>query len=399
MRKQILKQVLDEISLSKKEQAELLKIGRQACKKLGKQARVGGSLAKGTMIKKAKQDIDIFVKFESEEETSKLGEIVKKANLGEIIERKGSRTYYQIDLNDVILEIVPVVKNGDNVTDISLQHIDYVKKHIGKLTDDVKLAKAFCHACNCYGAESYIHGFSGYALEVLVIYYNGFINFLKKIKPDVLDPAKQFKSKKEILRELNESKLSSLLVVIDPVCKYRNITAGLSEETFNRFLKQAKQFLKKPSKDAFIKKEISREELEKEAEKKQARLLEFRFRTDKQEGDIAATKMSKFFNFLCEEFARKGQKIIRKVFIYNGEEATGYIIFKPKKEIDIKGPELNRKQACKAFKKARKDRKQKVYEKKGRLYAKEKIDLNDLLAHVKQFENDMDVQFELIGSK
>ena len=50
-----------------------------------------------------------------------------------------------------------------------------------KILDEIKIAKAFCHANNCYGAESYINGFSGYGLELLVYYYGGFLRFIKAV--------------------------------------------------------------------------------------------------------------------------------------------------------------------------------------------------------------------------
>ncbi len=63
------------------------------------------------------------------------------------------------------------------------------------------LAKTFAHACDCYGAESYINGFSGYALELLICHYKTFSKFLKEIiKIDnnqiIIDDAKFYKTKK-----------------------------------------------------------------------------------------------------------------------------------------------------------------------------------------------------------
>ena len=52
------------------------------------------------------------------------------------------------------------------------------------ILDEIKIAKAFCYANNCYGAESYVQGFSGYALELLVYYYGGFINFLRAVSKE-----------------------------------------------------------------------------------------------------------------------------------------------------------------------------------------------------------------------
>ncbi|MBD3252791.1 hypothetical protein GF386_03610, partial [Candidatus Pacearchaeota archaeon] len=54
------------------------------------------------------------------------------------------------------------------MTDLSYFHVNHILKKIKKnknLSDEIRLAKKFAYSQNCYGAESYIHGFSGYALE------------------------------------------------------------------------------------------------------------------------------------------------------------------------------------------------------------------------------------------
>lgn len=53
------------------------------------------------------------------------------------------------------------------------------KENKGQGFDEIKIAKAFCHATGCYGAESYIKGFSGYALELLIYHYKSFQSFVK----------------------------------------------------------------------------------------------------------------------------------------------------------------------------------------------------------------------------
>ena len=73
------------------------------------------------------------------------------------------------------------IKKGSdalNVTDFSPLHVDWVNKNVKRLRDDIRLAKRFCKVNKLYGAESYIRGFSGYALELLISYYGGFLRFL-----------------------------------------------------------------------------------------------------------------------------------------------------------------------------------------------------------------------------
>lgn len=351
---------------------------------IGLKANIGGSLAKNTMIKKDKQDIDIFVVFDNEEQTKNLGEKLhsKYKNVEDI---HGSRDYFRINKENFTFEIIPVAKfsnpeNANNVTDFSLIHVQYIKSQINKnkkLANEIRLAKAFCHAQNCYGAESYIGGFSGYSLEVLICYYGTFLNFLKKIpKENIIDPKKYFKNKQDIKTELNESKLTSPIVLIDPTYKYRNVCAGLRKETFDLFLEVAKKFLKNPSEDFFKKKEFIVEEFKKNAKKNKAVIYQINITTDRQEGDIAATKMKKFFEFIKSELKRKKQEISDSQFIYGeGKNALGYLAIKENKEIEIIGPSVKMQEAIKQFKKVRK----KVYTKKGFVCAKEKVELSKLL--------------------
>ena len=364
-------------------------------------AQIGGSLAKGTMIKKSeKQDIDIFVIFDFSEDILKLGKILEKIKLpGKLKKVHGSRDYFQIECVDTILEIIPVIENKDpalaeNVTDVSLSHVKFVRGEIEKnleLADEIRLAKAFCRGQGCYGAESYIKGFSGYTLEILVIYFGSFVNFLKGIpKKKIIDPKKYFRSDREILRELNSSKLTGPLILIDPTYKYRNVAAGLGQETFTKFLSGVKLFLKSPSLDYFEPKRISIEELKSIAEKNKAKLVEVNLSTEKQEGDIAGSKMRKFFDFFTTELSRKQQEILTKDFYYpgKGKLATGFIIIKEKKEIEIRGPSIGLEKAVENFKKSRRE----IYRKGKFYYVKENTSIKEIFNSIKKVEKEMNVE-------
>jgi len=409
--KKILNKELEKISLSSNEIAELNKVAKDFVSKMKEKkinCFIGGSLAKGTLIKKNKQDVDIFAVFDSEKEIDKLGRVIERTKLnGELKKIHGSRDYFQIDKGDIVLEIIPVVENknpeeAENVTDVSLSHVKYVVNKIKKnkkIADEIKLAKAFCFANDVYGAESYIKGFSGYALELLVIHFGGFTKFLKGLSKKsknkiIIDSKKSFKNEKEIMNGLNGSKLQGPVILIDPTYKYRNVTAGLGEETFQRFVVYAKEFLRKPSLNYFEHKAIDVDKMEIFARKKKARYLEIDFNTNKQEGDIAGTKMKKFFGFMIWELERKGQKVVEKEFYYpgKGQSGRGYLIVQEKKEVEIKGPETWMDEAVRKFKKVRK----KVYVKSKSLYALEKVDIEDIFARLHEKEDEMGVRFMLL---
>jgi len=346
--------------------------------KINAELFIGGSLAKGTLIRKKKQDIDIFLRFDNqynEEQIKKLSKkVFKKIRGAKII--KGSRNYINIKTDNLIFEVVPTLKISNpkqarNVTDLSFFHVNYIKRKIKrnyKLIDQIILAKAFCHSQGCYGAESYVRGFSGYAIELLICKCKTFVNFIKQISKYpgkiVIDLEKQYKNKQEILRQLNKAKQEGPIIFIDPTFKERNITAGLSKETFEKFKKAGKSFLARPSRSFFEPKAINEQELKEKAKKQKLQFKKILIKTNKQEGDIAGTKLLKFSRLLTREI-KKFFDIKQTEFEYNNrQEASFYLILKPKKQIKIQGPPITNKEHSEAFKKKYK----RARLKKGRLY-------------------------------
>ena len=264
--------ILDKIKPSIKEEEKLrneINLLLNDLKKSLKNASisVGGSIAKGTWLKDD-HDIDIFIKFNYNQYKNKdISKILEKSlRRFEFTRQHGSRIYYQIKRNNLTYELVPVLETKKidkilNVMDISPLHTNYVIKNTTqKLRDEIRIAKSFFKANNLYGAETHKKSFSGYAIEVLVIHFNGFNNLLKATSKwktlEIIDPKRYYSNKEEIIRLLNKSKLTSPLILIDPVQKDRNITAVLSVKNFTEFKKLAKQYLKTKSEKFFIKNEI-----------------------------------------------------------------------------------------------------------------------------------------------
>ena len=327
-------------------------------KRIKAEVFVGGSLAKNTFIKKKKYDIDVFVRFDKNinKDISKLlGSLLKNAD-----RLYGSRNYYQLKKNNIIIEVVPVRKinvpnKAENITDLSYFHVNYVKNKIRKnkrLTDEILLAKAFAHAQDVYGAESYINGFSGYALELLILHYGSFVRFIKDIvkfkDKIIIDDSKFYKNKKDILIELNESKLQSPIILIDPTFKERNAAASLSYETLSKFKKVCNKFLKNPSKKYFEERDLF-EEFNKKYKKDEIVIV----KTIKQAGDISGTKSKKFYEFFLGKL-RKGFNVVRSDFYYDDSKNIAYFFIKRSKKKDelIKGPPINSKNNLIKFKKA-----------------------------------------------
>jgi len=384
--KEILMQVKKDISINEKKQKEIKEKIDNFTKLLKKQKIdffIGGSVAKNTTIKKDKYDVDIFFRFKDEKDIEKKFEkIIKKIKNGLKTEKiHGSRDYYNIYDKDIIFEIVPTLKlskpeKARNSTDLSYFHVAYVKNKIKKnkkITDEIKLAKTFAFASDCYGAESYISGFSGYAIELLIIYYKTFENFLKAIAKSkdkiIIDIKKYYKNKQDILNNINESKLLSPIILVDPTFKQRNVTSALSNETFEKFKYYCKKFLKSPSADFFSREKMQIKRLNEIKKKKPIKII---LTTGKQEGAIAGAKLLKFYNFLAEKIL-KYYEIKDKEFIYdNKQSATCYFVLKKKNKILIKGPPTNKIINAIAFK----DKHKRTFVKNNVIYAEEKNKTN-----------------------
>lgn len=363
---EILKEQLKLITPSDKDLNKIKRISKEFQFELSKNLKkhkikaevfLGGSLAKNTLVKKDFYDIDIFVRFDksyNNKISNILGKLLKNAK-----RIHGSRDYYQKKINNIIIEIIPVIKINNpkqaiNVTDLSYFHVNYVLKKIRKIKNlekEIKLAKTFAHAQNVYGAESYINGFSGYAIELLIIHHKKFLNFIKEItKIDinrdkiVIDIENHYKNNEELINYINPSKILSPIILIDPTYKERNALSSLSKETLLEFRKSCKSFLKNPSSSFFAQKNII-------DEFKNSNTKIIIIKTNKQQGDIAGTKSKKFYNFLLNEL--KKEFIINKEgfeYLEDKNIAKVYLMLKKKKPTEIKGPPLKYKKNVIEFK-------------------------------------------------
>jgi len=350
------------------------------------------------------------VRFDKKYENREISNLLEKALRGfkNITKVHGSRDYFRLKISpNFFIELIPVkkiknLKEAENITDLSYSHVKYINKKIKskKLLDEIRIAKAFCYANKCYGAESYISGFSGYALELLIYYYKSFMKFIRemiKIKEQkVIDIEKHYRNKSIALMDINSAKLDSPIVLVDPTYKSRNALAALSYETFKEFQKACERFLKNPSKKFFKIEKIDLEKIKAEAKKKNYEFLLIEVQTKKQEGDVAGSKLLKFYRHLefeIEDFF----SVIKKGFNYNtgiweipvsqtskkkkkvrdGKKAFFFFVVKNKGEIIRAGPSLKNKKHVERFKKKHK----KTFSKKGRIHAKKKINftLRDFL--------------------
>lgn len=331
----------------------------------GAKAILGGSGAKQTWLK-GQFDADIFIVFDYKKFTNKdISKILKaelKKRFKNITEVHGSRDYFQVSDKDFLFEVIPILKisraeQAMNITDVSPLHAGFVKKNTNeKLRDEIRLMKQFCKAQGIYGAESYIKGFSGYVCELLLIYNKSFINLLKNSrnwKPGQVIDIRRYWKGKNIFMEINKSKLQSPLIVIDPVQKDRNAAAALCLGKFNLFKKRAEEFLKKPSGEFFVKREITLEEIKGRAKKNWLITLNAVPAAGKE--DVVGSRLLKAFDYIKKQLEENSFIVIDSGWMWDKKKKAmfWYIIKKERLSdyVQLAGPPVGMKQHAKNFRK------------------------------------------------
>ncbi|MBI4144846.1 nucleotidyltransferase domain-containing protein [Candidatus Woesearchaeota archaeon] len=350
--------------------AFLTKLGQQLRKnRIDAKPVLGGSFAKDTWLT-GDYDVDVFVAFDLRHKERNLSDMLAKALKPWRVDRvHGSRDYFQIKgrINYEIIPVLAIKKSSDaqNVTDFSPKHVAWVNTQGRKLKDDIRLLKKFCKAQRVYGAESYIRGFSGHVVDILIIHHGGFLKLLKaatKWHPKtILDHNNAYKGK--ALLVLNESKIQGPLVLIDPVQPDRNAAAALTQENYDKFIAAAKAFLTRPSPSFFTEKKPDFDVLK----KKGAVLVHTK--TVREKEDVAGTKMVKAFEFLKQRLLKNEFHLVDTGWNWD-KKATGTFWFLTKEKtlpstMKREGPPVKLEKNAKEFRKKYK----RVKSVKGRLVA------------------------------
>jgi tRNA nucleotidyltransferase (CCA-adding enzyme) len=296
---------------------------------------IGGSVGKGTMLKDD-FDVDLFVRFDYSYKDKDISVMLNKIldHLNPTLIH-GSRDYFQIQKN-FTYEIIPVLNITDykkvkNVTDMSPLHVTYVKDNLKKkpsLADDIRLAKQFCKASTCYGAESYISGFSGHVLDILVIHYGSFLNFLSaaaewKAKK-VIDPELHLEDPE---KELNKAKQQSPLILVDPLQPDRNAAAALSQEKYDMIRQTARAFLENPAEEYFQQKKVdSAYLLQRKKIHKNSLLAVIHITPLEDKKDISGSKALKAYEHIKKEMHANGFVILEDGWRFHPSHTLFYFI-------------------------------------------------------------------------
>lgn len=406
--KTMLSEVVKEIVPDKKYEDDILKKASSIIKKISSglkdaKATLGGSGAKGTWLKTF--DADIFVKFsynkfnDKSTQLSGILETFLKKHY-KIKKLHGSRDYFQIKDGKFTFEIVPILdikkaEQAKNITDVSPLHSDFVIRH-KNLKDEIRLTKQFFKAAKVYGAESYIMGFSGYVCEILTIHYGSFLNLIQAVPrwkdKEVIDIKRYYRGK-NVFSEMNQSKLTSPLIVIDPVQKDRNAAAALDHEKFEIIKHKAREFMKHPSKEFFEVKTPTEQDIKKEFG---SNLVMLKAMPLKKKTDVAGAKMLKAFHYIENELLRHGFKIKESDMLWH---ASGSILYYALQSIklpqmaEIIGPPVKNEKHALAFKKKHK----KTFVRGKRLFATEKRKFAEAKNLIKELIKTSNVRHNVAG--
>lgn len=341
----IIKRVLKKITPSKIEERNIAAVINFSKEKLNKELKrfeidaetfVGGSIAKGTWLKD-QHDIDFFVKFDLKYKNKDIGKLLYKPIKSAFRNFKlihGSRDYYKVNLRNYELEFVPVLginnpEEAKNSIDVSLFHVNYIKKKISRNKDilnEIRVFKSFAKAQGIYGAESYISGLSGYVTELLMIYFKKFKNLVKKaeeiVPPIYIDIESYYKSKDEIIKVLGRQKMKSPIILIDPVLKTRNAAAALDYQTFSKLIFSLRMFYRKPSIKYFTERKETIKDIKKKSVERGTLLFTKEIKKRYPE-DIFFAKLKKCMKKIFNELKSNG------IYTYS----FGYINYKEKVKV------------------------------------------------------------------
>ncbi len=248
-------EVLKRIKPTPEEEERILSVARELVERscaiiselaLNAEPIIVGSVAKGTFLRDP--DIDIFIMFPPEtprEDLEKLGLEIGKTLLPNGRENYAEHPYIKGEHRGFEVDVVPCyrVDSGSkkmSAVDRTPFHTEYVKNSLKDgQKDDVRLLKQFMKGVGVYGAEAEIEGFSGYLVELLILYYGSF--------REVLSGSGEWKRGTRLfLDKDSEKRFDAPLIFIDPVDPKRNVASALSVDSFALFIHAASEYLKNP---------------------------------------------------------------------------------------------------------------------------------------------------------
>ncbi len=241
---------------------------------------MAGSVAKGTMMKDP--DLDIFLLFPPDTDSGtleKLGLEIGSMSLEDPTKKYTQHPYITGRFRGFQADIVPCldIEKGSRVqtaVDRTPHHTGYVNSRLTKdMEAEVVLLKSFLKGIGAYGAEETVRGFSGYLVELMVLYFGGFIPVLthfssleaegpapggcEEVRPENIGTAplepllfdrEDLLDQAPIERERYPDMFrNDRYIVIDPIDPGRNVASPISSQTLDLMIRSCSSLLGRPS--------------------------------------------------------------------------------------------------------------------------------------------------------
>lgn len=358
---EVIRQILAKIKPSEEERKQLneavekiMKIAEKSAKIYGMKPMLCGSVAKDTWL--SPPEIDLFMLFDETLPRKKLEEYGLQAakDIFDALGGKCREAYSEhpyltglvkIDEKIYMIDVAPAyetsAQNIKSAFDRTPHHVSFILKNLNykkEQQNEVRLLKKFAIARECYGADLAVQGFSGYLCELLIIRFGTFLNAIEIASQWNAGTVINHIGKKEEKEFVLEGEP---LIVPDPVDNKRNVAAAVSVETFYRFVKACREFLKTPNAKLFEKDFINPYSIEQAKEKMESRGTRFyalRFPAPKVQPDIYHSQMRKALNRIEEILKKEGFSLVGKDYCTANEvfilmEAETWILPKIKKNV------------------------------------------------------------------
>ncbi len=258
----ILEKVLQRITPSKEEEERVLSFAKRLKQEIthiversgiDAEVTIEGSVAKGTWLPD-NVDFDIFIIVDYRPGVNKeefFLEILNTIRSGldhQFELRYAEHPYLRGLIEGFEVDIAPAYKAPpqDIISsfDRTPHHTKYViSKLTPALANEVRLLKAFLRGIDAYGAEIKIGGLSGYACELLIIYYGSFIKTIEEFannKRIYVDLTKTWRKKDAF------KKFQHHFILVDPTDRNRNVGSALRLDVWNKIRLMSNLFLEKP---------------------------------------------------------------------------------------------------------------------------------------------------------
>ncbi len=178
----------------------------------------------------------------------------KRVNARNVMKAYSQHPFLSLVLNGLDVDIIAcfdltqeeLTRYGPiTAVDRTVHHTRFVTGHVDDtLRDDIRILKSFARASHAYGDTCAVGqmGFTGYAIELLVIFGNGLegaIETLLRLKEKPLDPLNRPASD---LRKIPNFR-DDFVIIIDPTDTQRNVASSFSKRSVEWVFKRLRHML------------------------------------------------------------------------------------------------------------------------------------------------------------